>query len=37
VDADFELPGVPDTIGYVSLSQYSVEKIADMLIAKLRS
>jgi hypothetical protein len=32
-----ELPGVPGTVGYVSLAQYSLEKIADMLIAKLKS
>lgn len=35
VDDDVELPGVPDTIGYVSLKQFSVEKIAELLIAKL--
>jgi hypothetical protein len=32
-----ELPGVPETIGYVSLTKYSVDEIAEMLIAKLRS
>jgi hypothetical protein len=37
VDEDVELPGVPDTIGYVSLRQHSVEKIAEILIAKLRA
>jgi len=35
VDEGIELPGVADTIGYVSLGQYSVEKIAELLIAKL--
>jgi hypothetical protein len=34
---EIELPGVPPTIGYVSLNQYSIEQIADMLIKKLRS
>jgi hypothetical protein len=35
VDDDVELPGVPDTIGYVSLKQYSIEQIGELLIAKL--
>jgi hypothetical protein len=35
VDDGIELPGVADTIGYVSLGQYSIDKIAEMLIAKL--
>jgi hypothetical protein len=35
VEDAIELPGVSDMIGYVSLGQYSVEKIAEMLIAKL--
>jgi hypothetical protein len=35
VDEGIELPGVADTIGYVSLAQYSVEEIAELLIAKL--
>ena len=37
VSDDIELPGVPGTVGYVSLSQYSIEQVADMLIAKLRT
>jgi len=32
---DVELPGVPPTIGYVSISKYSPDQIAEMLIAKL--
>ena len=32
---DLELPGVPGTVGYVSLNRYSIEQIAEMLIAKL--
>jgi len=35
VDDRIELPGVADTIGYVSLGQYSAEKVAELLIAKL--
>jgi hypothetical protein len=34
-DDGIELPGVADTVGYVSLGQYSIEKIVEMLIAKL--
>jgi hypothetical protein len=34
---DIELPGVPGTVGYVSLSQHSVDEVAKMLISKLRS
>lgn len=34
---DVELPGVQSTIGYVSLRDYSVEQIADMVLAKIRS
>lgn len=37
VDDGVDLPGVADTIGYVSLGQYPVEKIAELLIAKLGS
>jgi hypothetical protein len=36
ISDDIELPGVPGTIGYVSLTQYSVDQIAELLIAKLR-
>jgi hypothetical protein len=31
-----ELPGMPPTTGYVSLAQYSIEQIAQILINKLR-
>lgn len=34
---DVGLPGVQSTIGYVSLQDYSVEQIADMVLAKIRS
>jgi hypothetical protein len=33
---DAELPGVPGTIGYVSLDEYTPEQVADMLVNKLR-
>jgi hypothetical protein len=32
-----ELDGIPPTIGYVSLKQYSIEKIAHLLVKKLAS
>lgn len=32
-----ELPGLQPTIGYVSLKDYSIEKIAELLITKLKS
>jgi hypothetical protein len=32
-----DLDGLPPTIGYVSLTQYSVEQVADLLVKKLRS
>lgn len=35
VDADVDLPGLPPTIAYVSLSEYSLEQIADLLARKL--
>lgn len=34
---DVELPGVQSTIGYVSLKDYSVEQIVDMVLAKMRA
>jgi hypothetical protein len=34
---DVELPGVQSTIGYVSLREYSVGQIADMVLEKIRS
>jgi TIR domain len=33
---DVELPGMPPTIGYVSLPRLGIEKITDLLIRKLR-
>jgi hypothetical protein len=33
---DVELPGMPSTIGYVSLKEQGVEKIAGLLIRKLK-
>lgn len=35
VEADVDLPGLPPTIAYVSLSDYSLEQIADLLARKL--
>lgn len=32
---DVELPGMQPTIGYLSLKDYDIDKIADLLIAKL--
>jgi hypothetical protein len=32
-----DLDGLPPTVGYVSLTQYSVEQVADLLVKKLRS
>ena len=37
IEDDVELPGVPTTIGYVSLKTYSVDQIAQMLISKLNA
>jgi hypothetical protein len=34
---DVELPGVQPTIGYLSLKDYSIEQIADMVLAKIRT
>ena len=34
---DVELPGMQPTIGYLSLKDYDIEKIADLLIAKLEA
>lgn len=34
---DSELPGLVPTIGYLSIDDYSVEQIAEMLIEKLKS
>jgi len=31
-----EVPGIPSTIGYLSLSNYSIEQIAEILIKKLQ-
>ncbi len=33
---DVELPGMPSTIGYVSLKELGVEKVAELLIMKLK-
>lgn len=33
---DVSLPGVPPTVGYLSLEQYPVEELADLLLSKLR-
>lgn len=33
---DVELPGVPSTVGHISLERYSIDQIAAMLIAKLQ-
>ena len=30
-----ELPGMPPTIGYLSLSEFGIEQIAELLIKKL--
>jgi len=35
MDDSTELPGVANTVGYITLGQYSIENIAEMLIAKL--
>jgi hypothetical protein len=32
---DAELPGMPSTIGYVSLKELGIDKIADTLLKKL--
>ncbi len=32
-----ELPGMPPTIGYLSLREHGIDKIAELLIAKLKS
>ena len=32
-----ELPGLPPTIGHLSVKDYSIEEIADLLVKKLRS
>jgi len=32
---DAELPGMPSTLGYVSLRELGVDKIADLLLKKL--
>jgi len=32
---DVELPGMPGTVGYLSIKQYSIDAIADLLIKKL--
>jgi len=34
---DTELPGLLPTTGYLSLDKYGIERIAEMLVAKLRS
>jgi hypothetical protein len=34
---DVELPGVQSTIGYLSLNDYSVAQIADMVLAKMQA
>jgi len=34
---DTDLDGLPQTIGYVSLKEYSVEQIVDLLVRKLRA
>ena len=31
-----ELPGLPSTIGYLELEKYGIDKIAEILIAKLK-
>lgn len=31
-----ELPGMPPTVGYLSIKQYSIEQIAQILISKLK-
>jgi hypothetical protein len=33
---DVELPGMPSTVGYVSLKELGIEKIGDLLIRKLK-
>ena len=32
-----ELPGLPPTVGYVSISDYSIEQIAGLLVAKFQA
>lgn len=34
---DVELPGMPPTIGYLSLAETGIERIAELLLRKLRS
>lgn len=34
---DAELPGLPPTIGYLKLEDYGIDKIANILIAKLKA
>jgi hypothetical protein len=34
---DSELPGMPPTIGYVSLAELGVERIAELLVRKLQT
>jgi len=34
---DIELPGMPGTVGYLSLKQYPIDAITDLLIKKLSS
>ena len=34
---DADLPGMPPTIGYLSMDEYSIDQIATMLEAKLSS
>ncbi|MFH1781512.1 MAG: TIR domain-containing protein [Patescibacteria group bacterium] len=31
-----EVPGLPDTVGYLSLEEYNIQQVADMLISKLK-
>jgi hypothetical protein len=33
---DVELPGMPDSIGYVSIEKYSIEQIAEMCVQKVK-
>lgn len=32
---DTELPGLPETVGYVSLNNFTIEKIVDLVVRKL--
>lgn len=34
---DTDLPGLPPTVGYVSLRDRSIEEIADLLVKKVRN